>query len=121
MRKLWADQYQLLQKVARQEANLFFQLILALYEETAIIVTSNKGFEDWVEVLGDPVITTAILDRIAHHSEIFNLTGESYHLKHRDSIFSVKVLWKIIDQNFSKVLDRCLCQSRLLHNRNRRK
>lgn len=31
--------------------------------------------------MGDPVITTAILDRIAHHSEIFNLTGDSYRLK----------------------------------------
>lgn len=72
--------------ISRQEANLFFQLISALYEQTALIITSNKGFEDWAELMGDPVITTAILDRIAHHSEIFNLTGDSYRLKHRDSI-----------------------------------
>jgi DNA replication protein DnaC len=72
--------------ISRQEANLFFQLISALYEQTALIITSNKGFEDWAEFMGDPVITTAILDRIAHHSEIFNLTGDSYRLKHRYSI-----------------------------------
>ena len=72
--------------ISRQEANLFFQLISAFYEQTALIITSNKGFEDWAELMGDPVITTAILDRIAHHSEIFNLTGDSYRLKHRDSI-----------------------------------
>lgn len=72
--------------ISRQEANLFFQIISTLYEETSIIVTSNKGFEDWVELMGDPVITTAILDRIAHHSEVFNFTGDSYRLKNRDTI-----------------------------------
>ncbi|MDD4627644.1 MULTISPECIES: ATP-binding protein [Syntrophomonas] len=74
--------------ITRPEANLFFQLISSLYEQTALIITSNKGFEDWAELMGDPVIATAILDRIAHHSEIFNLTGDSYRLKHRDSILS---------------------------------
>ncbi len=52
-----------------------------LYDEI-----KEMGFEDWAELMGDPVITTAILDRIAYHSEIFNLSGESYRLKHRDSI-----------------------------------
>lgn len=72
--------------ISRQEANLFFQLVSALYEQAALIITSNKGFEDWPELMGDPVITTAILDRIVHHSEIFNLTGESYRLKNRNTI-----------------------------------
>lgn len=72
--------------ISRQEANLFFQLVSSLYEQAALIITSNKGFEDWPELMGDPVITTAILDRIVHHSEIFNLTGESYRLKNRDTI-----------------------------------
>ena len=72
--------------IFREEANLFFQLISVLYEQTSLIITSNKGFEDWAELMGDPVITTAILDRIIHHSEIFNLTGESYRIKHRISI-----------------------------------
>ena len=72
--------------ISREEANLFFQLISQLYEQTSLIITSNKGFDDWAELMGDPVITTAILDRIVHHSEIFNLTGESYRVKHRISI-----------------------------------
>lgn len=72
--------------IKREESNLFFQLITTLYEQTSLIITSNKGFEDWAELMGDPVITTAILDRIVHHSEIFNLTGESYRVKHRTSI-----------------------------------
>lgn len=74
--------------IKREESNLFFQLIATLYEQTSLIITSNKGFEDWAELMGDPVITTAILDRIVHHSEIFNLTGESYRVKHRTSILN---------------------------------
>lgn len=72
--------------IKKEESNLFFQLITVLYEQTSLIITSNKGFEDWAELMEDPVITTAILDRIVHHSEIFNLTGESYRVKHRTSI-----------------------------------
>lgn len=74
------------QPISRQESNLFFQVISNLYEQRSIIVTSNKGFEEWAELLQDPVITTAILDRLTHHSEIFNMTGQSYRLKHRDTI-----------------------------------
>ena len=71
----------------KTEANLFFQLINKLYGQTSIIITSNKGPKDWGELLGDPAITTAILDRIIHKCEIINLQGDSYRLKHRDTIF----------------------------------
>ena len=71
----------------KHEANLFFQLINRLYGQTSIIITSNKGPEDWGELLGDPAITTAILDRIVHKCEVINLCGDSYRLKHRKSIF----------------------------------
>lgn len=69
------------------EANLFFQLINKLYGQASIIITSNKGPEEWGEMLGDPAITTAILDRILHKSEVLSLTGDSYRLKHRQTIF----------------------------------
>jgi len=71
----------------KNEANLFFQLINKLYGQTSIIITSNKGPEDWGELLGDPAITTAILDRIVHKCEVINLCGDSYRIKHRESIF----------------------------------
>lgn len=72
----------------RQEANLFFQLINKLYGQTSIIITSNKGPEEWGELLGDPAITTAILDRIVHKYEVINFFDEdSYRLKHRQNIF----------------------------------
>ena len=71
----------------KHEANLLFQLINKLYGQTSIIITSNKGPEDWGELLGDPAITTAILDRIVHKCEVLNLDGDSYRLKYRKTIF----------------------------------
>lgn len=68
------------------EANLFFSFISSMAERTSMIITSNKGFDEWAEFLGDATITTAILDRLIHHCEILNLTGDSYRLKHRKSI-----------------------------------
>ncbi len=73
--------------IDRHEANLFFQLINKLYGQASIIITSNKGPEDWGEILGDPAITTAILDRLIHKSEVIHLSGDSYRLKHRKTIF----------------------------------
>lgn len=71
----------------RNEANLFFQFVNKLYGQTSIIITSNKGPEDWGDLLGDPAITTAILDRLIHKSEVIQFTGDSYRLKHRQTIF----------------------------------
>lgn len=71
----------------KSESNLFFQFINKLYGQASIILTSNKGPEDWGELLGDPAITTAILDRILHKSEVIQLSGDSFRLKHRETIF----------------------------------
>lgn len=70
------------------EANLFFGFISSMTEKTSIIVTSNKGFDEWADFLGDATITTAILDRLIHHCELINMTGNSYRLEHRKSIIS---------------------------------
>jgi len=73
--------------ITREEANLFFQIISSLHEQASIIITSNKGLEDWTELLGDPALTTAILDRITYRCELFNMSGKSYRLEHRESLF----------------------------------
>lgn len=73
--------------IDKKEANLLFHLISKLYEQTSIIITSNKGPEEWGELLGEPAIATAILDRLLHRSEVINLYGNSYRLDHRESIF----------------------------------
>ena len=51
--------------------NLFFQLVNARYEKGAMILTSNRGFAEWGEVFGDPVVATALLDRLLHHLSSF--------------------------------------------------
>jgi DNA replication protein DnaC len=73
--------------ISRDEANLFFQLISVLHEQASIIITSNKGLEDWTELLGDQALTTAVLDRISFRCELFNMSGKSYRLEHRESLF----------------------------------
>ena len=68
------------------EANLFFTFVSAMSEKTSLIITSNKGFDEWAEFLGDATITTAILDWLIQHCEIINMTGNSYRLEHHQSI-----------------------------------
>ncbi|MDF0728727.1 IS21-like element helper ATPase IstB [Cytobacillus sp. S13-E01] len=71
-----------------REANLFFHLINDLYDKSSVIITSNKGPQEWGELLGDPGITTAILDRLIHRAEVIHFREEkSYRMKHRSSIF----------------------------------
>jgi len=72
--------------ISPNESNLFFNFVSQMYNQTSIVLTSNKGFEDWINFLGDATITTAILDRLVHKCEIFNLTGDSYRMKHRQTI-----------------------------------
>ena len=64
-------------------ATIFFQLVSARYERGSIILTSNKSYGDWGTIFGDPIIATAILDWLLHHSTTINIRGESYRLKDR--------------------------------------
>lgn len=67
----------------RLAATALFTLISARYERGSVILTSNKGFAEWGDVLGDSVIATAILDRLLHHSHVLNIRGESYRLREK--------------------------------------
>jgi DNA replication protein DnaC len=62
-------------------SNHFFQVVNQAYERQAVIVTSNRPFQEWSGVFHDSVIVTAILDRLLHHAHLFNLKGDSYRLK----------------------------------------
>jgi DNA replication protein DnaC len=68
--------------ITRAQANRFFNFISDTYERTSIIFTTNKEIPEWAEMMGDPVLTTAMMDRILHHARCFSLRGESYRLKH---------------------------------------
>jgi len=67
--------------INREECNLFFRFIAHRYEKASTIITSNKAFSDWTELFQDPVIVTAFLDRLLHHSVVINIKGNSYRLR----------------------------------------
>jgi DNA replication protein DnaC len=61
-------------------ANLFFQLVSRRYNRGAMLITSNRAVGEWGTVFGDPVVATAILDRMRHHSRVVTIRGESDRL-----------------------------------------
>ena len=67
----------------RQAANLLFALVSRRYERGSIIVTSNRGFEAWGEILGDAMVAAALIDRLVHHATMITLKGKSYRLRER--------------------------------------
>jgi DNA replication protein DnaC len=75
------------QPVVPGGGNLFFQLVNARYEKGAMILTSNRGFAEWGELFGDPVVATALLDRLLHHAVVIQIEGASYRLRqHADLV-----------------------------------
>ena len=72
--------------IDRKEANLFFNLISELYERSSVIITSNKGFDQWSEMMGDEIMTTAMLDRLLHHAHVFSLEGDSYRIQEKKEV-----------------------------------
>lgn len=64
-------------------AHLMFQLCSALYEQVAIIVTTNLKFADWTQVFGDERLTVALLDRLTHKAHIIEFVGDSYRFRQR--------------------------------------
>ena len=72
--------------IDREGGNLLFQLINKRYEKHTTIITTNISFGKWGELFGDSMIANAILDRLIHHSIIFNITGKSYRLKDKINI-----------------------------------
>ena len=68
----------------KEDAHHFFQVISRRYERGATIVTSNLVFSQWSGIFAnDKVVTTAILDRLLHHSHVINILGDSYRLKEK--------------------------------------
>jgi len=60
-----------------RRSNAFFHFINDIYEKASIVITTNKSPKQWVEKLGDEVLTAAILDRILHHAAVIKLDGQS--------------------------------------------
>jgi len=69
------------EKISREQGNFLFRLMSKSYENTSIIITTNKDFSGWVDVFEDKVQVSALLDRLLHHVVIFAIKGESYRIK----------------------------------------
>ena len=67
----------------RSASHLFFQLVCRRYEQGSLLITANRSVADWGEVFDDPVLATAILDRLLHHSQVIPIKGESYRLREK--------------------------------------
>ena len=72
----------------KKQAVQLFHFINHLHEKASLIVTTNKSPQEWVKMLDDEVIATALLDRILFHCEVVRLTGASYRLENRKTIFN---------------------------------
>jgi DNA replication protein DnaC len=68
-------------KIPSYSADDFFEIISKRYEKGSVIITTNKSFSHWGEVLTDEVLAQAILDRIIHYSEVITINGPSYRKK----------------------------------------
>lgn len=73
--------------VEKKQAVALFNLINHLHQNASIIVTTNKSPDEWAKMLDDEVLATAILDRILHHCEIVKLSGKSFRIDNRKTIF----------------------------------
>jgi len=72
----------------KKQAVQLFNFINHLHEKASFIVTTNKSPQEWVKMLDDEVIATALLDRILYRCEVVRLAGKSYRLENRKTIFN---------------------------------
>ena len=76
--------------VGREEAAGFFNLINALHEKASVIITTNKAPTEWAKTLDDEVLATALLDRLLYRCEVIKLSGKSYRMGNRKTIFGTE-------------------------------
>jgi DNA replication protein DnaC len=70
--------------VDKRGAELLFQVISERYERGAVVLTTNKAFKHWPSIFNnDSGLTSALLDRVVHHSEVIVIEGKSYRMKDR--------------------------------------
>lgn len=73
--------------ISQTGAMLFFQLMTRRYEHASTVMTSNKAFDEWGQVLGDEVMAAALIDRVLHHCHIVNIRGNSYRMRHHSELY----------------------------------
>jgi len=77
-----------LKKLNQQSVDDFYEIISKRYENNSTVITSNKTFEEWGRILYDPVLASAILDRLVHHCNFVVIDGnaDSYRMRERQGI-----------------------------------
>lgn len=68
-------------KINRVQGNFLFRIVSKAYERSSLIVTTNQDFSGWAEIFEDPIQVSAMLDRLLHHSVVFNVKGNSYRVR----------------------------------------
>lgn len=71
-------------QLPKYSADDFFSIIAKRYENKATVITTNKELADWNDIFNEEVLTKAIVDRVMHHSVIFNIQGKSYRLNNKN-------------------------------------
>ena len=69
----------------QQGSDHFFNVISRRYEKGSVILTTNRPFKDWGKIFHDITVAAAIIDRLAHHSEVIKIEGASYRVKDKKS------------------------------------
>ena len=68
-----------------RNADLLFQVVSRRYERKSIVITTNLAFGDWPTIFPNAACTTALIDRLVHHSEIISIEGESYRRREAEA------------------------------------
>jgi len=68
-----------------RNADLLFQVVSRRYERRSIVITTNLAFGDWPTIFPNAACTTALIDRLVHHSEIISIEGESYRRREAEA------------------------------------
>ena len=79
-----------LKRLNQTNVDDLYEVISRRYEAASTVITSNKQFDEWGNILFDPVLATAILDRFVHHCSFILIEGDSYRMREREIIMPVK-------------------------------
>jgi len=99
-----------LEREDARNAALFFKVIDGRYNKSSTVLTTNIDFEQLGHYLGDPVVTTAIVDRMVHHSTVITIQGPSWRLNESKKLNQRKII-QVVTTNPAALKDADKCSS----------
>lgn len=77
--------------IDRKGADIIFQVVTSRYEQGSIVLTTNRPFKQWGDVMNqDNTLASALIDRLGHHAEVVVIEGQSYRMKGKEKEEDVK-------------------------------